>query len=281
VKASSGWPVDLARRFWVYHAPDAVSRFGTRTACKQNLTVHTSYRGVHRDGAVSNLLWVEASSDSFRIEPYCLEDNGGGMRSAESKGSTAPTRAGKGLIAGSFKEVTGVQDLTEIGTFDWEHWTSASTANHKVSGGNQISYYATVGKMPVRDSPQLPLAFTWSDGTPTESAVDVRSGTSLGGRGNGFAIWAAAGLNVRTLLVYVGARRAQGKIQAKLTDSSVDDYVDASFASTTGLAERMYKFVYRAGSPEQHLVVTFTQTSANPDGEILLQAAALTAEHGE
>ncbi|MBV8829475.1 MAG: hypothetical protein JO108_09655 [Acidobacteriaceae bacterium] len=280
VKASSSWPVDVARRFWLYHSPDASLQFGPRSACKQNPAVHTSYRGIHRDGAISNILWVETSTDGFRIEPYCLAESGGGIQSAEAKGSAGPTRAGKGLLTGTFKRVNGVQDLSQIGTFDWEHWTSASVANHKASGGNQIAYYATVGKMSVRDSTRLPLAFTWSDGTPTESAGEVRSGASIAGKGNGFAIWAAAGLNVRTLIVYVGVRGADAKIQAKLTDSSVDDYIDPSFSSTTETAERMYKFVYRAGSPEQHLIVTFTQTNSKPDGEILLQAAALTANDG-
>jgi hypothetical protein len=279
-KASGTWPADLSRHFWVYNHREALQHLGTRVSCKSSTDLHAGIGPVHRTGPISRILWVQITGNQFSVEPYCLDEKATIAGMSQSITPVTAARRVKGLLRGDFQDVSGTQDLTQIGTADWEHWTSHSVPNRKAGGGQQINYYNTLGTAPVRDDTDAPVGFNWSDGTPTEAQTETRSQTVVAGRGNGFQIAAPADVNTRTLFVYVAVLNAQAKMEAKLTDSSIDGYVDTSFVSTSKAAERMYKFVYRAGSPQQRLIVTFTQTSANPQGKIALQAAALAAEHG-
>jgi hypothetical protein len=275
-KASASWPVELSKRFWIYNRVEATDHLGSRSGCKASADLRSGSQMVQRRGPVSKVLWVQVSGNQFSIEPYCL-DAAAVTKTAPSMGATVPVRIANGLINGTFEHVKGRQDLTQLGTADWEHWTTASLSNHKASGNKQIAYYNTLGGVLVRDDPNAPVQFSWTDGMPNETEQEIRSGIAVGGHSTGFQIAAPADLTERTLWVYVGVRKAESKIQAKMTDSSTDDFVDTSLSSSTGEAGGMYKIVYRAGSPGQSLIVTFTQTSGNPQGSFLLQAAALAA----
>src|SRR5689334_11379087 len=78
----------------------------------------------------------------------------------------------------------------------------------------------------------------------------------------------------RTLYVYVGGWKSQGKLTAHLSDNSSADYVDASLSSNVSQYNGVYTLTYRAASSGQRLIVSWTQ--AGTAGDVTLQAAALT-----
>ncbi len=280
-KASSGWSPDLTKSFWLYKPSEAIQHLGTRKDCKGVAVLHAGIRAVRRNGPISNVLWVQMAGDKFTVEPYCLGE-GGAVAGRTSIASTAPpSRPLKGAIAGALGSISGPQDLTQLGLDDWEHWTSASAPNHKLSGGKQIYYYNTIGGATVHDDSAAPMSFSWSDGIATDNATNIRSEITLAGQGHGFQIAAPADTRERILSVYVGIRNAQGKIQAQLSDGSAPDYFDRSFSSAGDAVGGIYKFTYKAGSAGQRLVVTFTQLSANPEGNIALAAATLESKNSD
>jgi hypothetical protein len=274
-KASAAWPVDISRHFWLYSQREALDDFGSRGKCKPVTDLHTGTRVVHRNGPISGIFWVQISGDGVRLESYCLGTQASSNPTLLPMVAVPPIRPVQGTLNASFEKTQGAQDLTSLGTADWEHWTSASVSNHKLSGREQISYYNTVGGGTVLNETDSSVVFDWSDGMPSETAADVMSHTALAGRGYGFQITAPADVNTRTLLVYVGVKKAEGEMRAHLTDSSASDYIDSSSTKLNGTGERRYKFVYRAGLPKQSLIVTFKQVSSNPRGRISLHAAAL------
>ena len=121
-----------------------------------------------------------------------------------------------------------------------------------------------------------PFGFTWTGGTPTATATATQTGIYVEGQNNGLRISAPADTTQRTLVVFVDAWNAQGRmVVAHLSDNSVADYVDTSLnGTTTATAVGMYTFVYRAASAGQTLTVTFTQNDTRA-GNVALQAAAL------
>ena len=271
-KATSHWSGDLSKRFWLYKQSEALSFLGSRRECKSNSQVAAG-NPVLRTGPISRLLWIQVSGNTFNIEPYCLSDTGESVAATHS--AVASTKVSKGLLTSSFTRPAGTQNLTELGTADWAYWTSAATVNHKSTGGKQIFYYNTVGGV-VRDYSDHPFAFSWSDGAPTFSEPDARTGISMTGMGHGFQIAAPADGTQRKLSVYIGARKTQGKIQAHLSDGSAPDYTDIALNGEKTTAG-MYTIIYRAGSSSQLLVVTYTQATNNPQGSISLQGATLVA----
>lgn len=273
-KAAAHWSGDLAKRFWLYKPGEGLASLGSRRECKSNAQVTAGTSPVLRSGPVSRLLWVQISGSSFSIEPYCLADTG--ARTGPAHSTVLLTKTAKGLLTASFSKPTMTQDFTALGTADWAYWTSAATVNHKSSGGKQIFYYNTVGGT-VRDYAGHPFAFEWTDGAPTLSESNARTGISMTGMGHGFQIAAPADATRRTFSVYIGAHNTPAKIQAHISDGSTPDYTDNSI-NGEDKAAGMYTFTYRAGSTNQLLIVTYTQTSRNPQASISLQGATLVVD---
>jgi hypothetical protein len=280
-KASSGWSSDLTKSFWLYKPSEAVRTLGTRKNCTGVTVLHAGIRAVRRIGPITNIVWVQMAGDRFTLEPYCLAGTGVTASRPSIASTVPPSGPLKGALAATLGSVSGPQDLTQLGQDDWEHWTSASTPNHKASGGKQIYYYNTIGGAAVHDDSAALISFNWGDGTPTDNATNIQSEIILAGQGHGFQIAAPADTRERILSVYVGVRRAQGKIQAQLSDGSAPDYFDATLSSAENAAAGVYKFTYKAGSAGQRLVVTFTQLSSNPQGNIALAAATLESKNSD
>jgi hypothetical protein len=70
---TSRWPEAFERRFWIYNAETARSRFGTRTDCRATPTIDEQVRPIVRKGPISQILWVElGDAKPASVEPYCL-----------------------------------------------------------------------------------------------------------------------------------------------------------------------------------------------------------------
>ena len=120
------------------------------------------------------------------------------------------------------------------------------------------------------------LGFTWTGGTPTATATNTTTGVFRAGLGNGFNVVVPADTTTRTLRLFVGASGVQGRLTAGLSDGSAANYTDITLNSTTTPVNGLYTLTYKAGSPGQTLSVFFTQNNNGTNGNVTLQAAALS-----
>ncbi|MEO8370734.1 MAG: hypothetical protein ABI806_16235, partial [Candidatus Solibacter sp.] len=225
-----------------------------------------------------------ATAAQFAATAGTISSNGSSTLTATLSGSspvsttltlTAP--GGGGSLAGSISAPSTVVNLTAEGTADWAHWGLATAASfdHKSGASQQISNFAVVGGGAVNRYANNPGSFTWTDGTPTASVTGTATGIYIAGQGQGFRLTAPADTSVRTLKVYVGLWRSQGRMVAQLSDGSAAVYTDTSLNNSTGTSIGVYTFTYRAASAGQTLAVTYTQNTATA-GNVTLQAATLS-----
>ena len=182
------------------------------------------------------------------------------------------------LLTGTVGATPGSVNLTTGGTLDWAHWglTDAHDFDHKATGDNNISNYTVDGHFGALQYGNNPSAFTWSDGTPTHSALNSTTGVYVFGEGSGFTIVVPADLTTHTLTIYVGVYGAHGSLSAHLSDHSASDYADDSLVNSSGVSNGAYTITYRAASAGQTLTITFTDEKLYSFfGNIELQAATL------
>jgi hypothetical protein len=182
-----------------------------------------------------------------------------------------------GVLTGAVAPQSGTQVLSTLGTIDWAHWgrTSATSYTHKAGVAPQISSVTLVGGAVATRYNDHAVGFSWTGGTPTASTTGSRTGIFVEGVNAGFRFTVPADTTQRRLRVYVGAWRAQGRMQAQLTDGSAPMYVDTSVSSGTTTATAIYTFLYRAAGPGQTLTITYTLNSAASPSNVTLQAATL------
>jgi hypothetical protein len=187
---------------------------------------------------------------------------------------TAPVFGGS--LSGAFATPQPSIQLTTEGTADWAHWglNAASDFNHKNNVTPQISNFTQIGSTAANRYANNPIAYSWSDGTPTVSAASSTTGLYISGQGNGYRFTVPASTTPRSLRVYVGVWRAQGTLLAHLSDNSAPDYSDSSINVSVGTASGVYTLTYVAASNNQTLTVTFIQANATV-GNVTLQAATL------
>ncbi len=188
----------------------------------------------------------------------------------------AVSQVAAGALASTLSTPSGTQNLSTLGTVDWAHWglSSATSYNHKSGVSPQISNVTVLGT-PVQGYTNHPFGFSWSNGTPTGAVTGSSTGLFISGQSKGFRITVPADTVPRTLQVFVGVWRAQGKLVAQLSDGSAPDYVSTALDNGVSETAGLYTLTYQAASPGQTLTVTFTQNTAT-SGNVSLQAAALT-----
>lgn len=180
-----------------------------------------------------------------------------------------------------------VVNLTGEGEIDWVHWGlyTETSLDRKASVVPQISDFTPVdasnGFVFVYQFGDNANGYSWSDGTPTASEDNTTTGVWAYGTpliGSGFALSAPADTGTRTLKVYVGAYRARGRFEAWLSDGSARGYTNTSLFNMGNGPSGVYALTYAAASAGQTLHVRWTLSMPNgPDGNVTLQAAALTA----
>jgi hypothetical protein len=187
------------------------------------------------------------------------------------------TAVGSGALTGSMAPPAGTIPLTTEGSRDWAHWGLNATADfdHKAGVTQQISNYTLIGTASPSRYANNSIGFTWTDGQPTSAATNSTTGIFVSGQNNGFRIMLPADTTLRTLKVYVGAWRAQGRLVAHLSDGSAADYVDISLNNNAGVTTLgVYTLTYKAASAGQILTLTYVQNTA-ASGNVTLQAATL------
>ncbi len=185
---------------------------------------------------------------------------------------------GDGSLTGSSASAPGSVNLTTEGTSDWAHWGGNGAVpgeDDKATGGGQISGYSFVGGTSDPGS-GYGMSMSWTDGTPTGSATNIKTGVYCYRQGSGYSITVPADTTSRTLHVYVGLLAAQGQFTASLSDNSAPSYVDTSFDNTgSSTVLREYTLTYAAASAGQNLTVTFSMLTDHGSGTLSLLAATL------
>jgi len=201
---------------------------------------------------------------------YSVTASASGVAGLASFRLTNNASATNGSLSGSVSSaVTGI-DLTAEGSSDWIHWGD-SVLNRKSGVTQQISNYTALGSGTVVSYSPDPRPISWSDGAPTASSTNNRTGLYVSGLQDGFSITAPADTTTRTLTLHVGGYSSGGTLTAYLSDGSGPAFSDSE--ADGGLYNRNFTLVYKASSAGQTLTVAWTMTSGT--GTLNLSAAAL------
>lgn len=174
-------------------------------------------------------------------------------------------------------------NLTAEGTADWTHWglSGASSFNRKSGVSPQISNYTKIGTGSVGSFNDNSVLYSWSDGSPTGSAVNSGGALYFTGLNRGYELNIPADTNTRTLKLYVGVYAGQGRLEAILSDASASPVIDTSINNQTDTTNVVYTISYKAASAGQSLKVRWTAAAIhNSWGNVTLQAATLSADSG-
>ena len=209
------------------------------------------------------------TSDSFT---YTVRDNQGAVSNPATVSITVHN-PGAGALNATSNAAPGTVNLSTAGPADWVHWalSNGNSVNRKAGVVQQIGTLGTFGSNPQRFPGNGRTQYLWSGGTPTTNAA-TRAGLYLPGQGSGFTLAVPADTQPRTLHLYLGGWRAQGQLQASLSDGSAAD-VQISLANLGGVFDRVVSVTYRAGSADQTLNLRYTRTGGT--GNLTLSAAAL------
>ncbi len=117
-------------------------------------------------------------------------------------------------------------NLTEEGTLDWYHGG--------LSGANVINRKADVEQLVEVRSTQSTLwnfvdyttQFSWTDGNPTATATDTRTGLQVNSTGNYVEFTVPADENEKVLTLYLGGYMSSGKLQVfdDSSDTAIQEY---------------------------------------------------------
>ncbi len=177
-------------------------------------------------------------------------------------------------------------DLTSEGTADWAHWgletVRSFTRKHNVPP--QIGGFLKVGTGSLHRYTNSPTSYSWADGSPFPKAAESSTGIYITGLGDGFQLAVPADPVPRTLRLYVGVWRSQGRFEAILNEPGVPPFVDESFGHPSSEGNAVCAIDYQAPSPGRTLVVRFTMARnlavSGPMGNVTLQAATLSVHRG-
>jgi hypothetical protein len=188
-----------------------------------------------------------------------------------------PQGSGTGSLTGSGVAGNGnTVDLTAEGTDDWAHWGYSGTAiDHKSVSGSAVNHITETHVGSPLQYANNTNGYSWSDGTPTASAVANKTGIYIVGVGNSFTISAPADTTLRTLKLYIGGWSSTATLIAHLSDTSAADYVDSSFSNLSDSYYAVYTLTYKARSAGQTLTARWQVASGSGGPNVTLQAATL------
>jgi hypothetical protein len=176
-------------------------------------------------------------------------------------------------------------NLTSGGPLDWSQWgqpVSTTVNQRNIPAANLESGPANYTS-PISMSRIGAVAaggftgaitYSWTNGKPTTSSSGTH-GIYMTGVGNGWQITVPAGTTPRTLKVYVGVFKAQGRLVAHLSDGSAVDFTSTSLNNTTGTTNGVYTLTFATASNARNMTVKWTVNTAQTGGNITLQAATL------
>ncbi|HKR30054.1 MAG TPA: IPT/TIG domain-containing protein, partial [Terriglobales bacterium] len=186
-----------------------------------------------------------------------------------------------GELAATIAAPPNTVDLTQQGTADWI--LLGRDPNVDVDRkANVAPLIHTTAEPSIGGVSLIDWAYSYfyDDNLVTYTAEDgnnqvgpVTCGIFLPNPGSGFEFSIDAGTTERTVNIYLGAYRAQGELEAYLSDGSAVPFVDTSTDSgATNVKNQVYSLTYHAASEGQKLIVRYTLLNNYDYGNVTLQA---------
>jgi hypothetical protein len=222
------------------------------------------------------LAWNGVAPGFYTLKAIAT-DNGG--ESSESMPVEVWVHGTGGSLTAGIATPPASVNLSSEGTADWTHWGLATNSlfNRKATSSPQLGDYKRIGDQPVLRYADNFTGYAWTDGTPTPSTNNAKTGVYIIGAGQGFALTLPADTTPRTAKVYCGLYGAQGNFQAWLSDFSAPAYTDQSLNGFFDNAYGVYTLTYTAASPGQILNIHYRaeQLYDGDYGNVTLQAVTL------
>jgi len=186
--------------------------------------------------------------------------------------------AGSGVLSGSSLIAPASVDLTVAGAADWASYgfTILEPFTHKSGVTQQISDVTLLGGAALTRYSGTKSTYSWTDGTPTASVTGTATALRVFNVAEGFQVTLPADTTDRTVTVYVGVKRAKGRLEATLSDGSVVPYV-VFVDKTSGKKTEAITVNFRAASSAQTLTINYTVDTAYVPGSstVSLEGMAL------
>lgn len=170
-------------------------------------------------------------------------------------------------------------NLTTEGAADWVHWglSPSNALNRKAGVSQKIAPVVLVGASDFLTYTDNYSGFTWTDGTPTAAASDLKHGIFVYGLRNGFELSVPANSTAQRLRVFVGAYGAKGHFRAWLSDFSTPEYHNLSVSNFYSSAYAAFTLDFASASAGKSLFVRYQSDELydHQFGNVTLQAALL------
>ena len=221
--------------------------------------------------------WTPSTPGRYQLTVEATDNDG-------TTGTTLPVEVfvhgTGGTLAGTVANPPSQVNLTVEGTADWAHWglNSPTSFDHKSGVGQSISDFTVLGFHPVMQYSNNYTRFSWSDGTPVQTANGTPTGVFIIGQNSGFHLTVPADTTPRRLKLYVGGYGMQANFQAWLSDFSAAAYTDCSVSNVFDDDYAVYTLDYAAAKAGESLIIQYrVDTLFDGDfGNVTLQAATLT-----
>lgn len=167
-------------------------------------------------------------------------------------------------------------DLSAEGVRDWIHWglDSPGSINRKAGARQAISDEGGTGPRERYDANGR--RFSWRDGAPRRSATNVVTGIYAVGLDSGFRFSVEAGPRTRTLRLYAGVLRSQGRLEVSLPSEGLSRSTTLSSAAEFSSVKNRFTITFRApagGRLQVRWIVT--QIHHRYGADVSMQAATL------
>ena len=238
------------------------------------------YRNTTLVGTISNAPYTMTLSNiaagSYTITAHAI-DNGGAFANSAPAQLFAIT--GTGSMLGSMTNPPSAVNLSADGRIDWVHWALATknSVNRRASVTPMISDITTIGSGQAQRYANNFSGFSWTNGTPTASAINTHTGLYMSGLSNGFRITVPADTRTKRLQVCAGVYGARSRFEATLSDNSAAPFINNALVRTFSDDYAVYTVDFAAGTSNQTLTVRYIAETLNDVdfGNVTWQAATL------
>lgn len=189
-----------------------------------------------------------------------------------SRTPTTPAKPVTPTVSVTAAPVPAVVDLSSEGGQDWMHWglTDATSVNRR-RGASAIKDLGGTPRGRYDNNPQL---YTWTGGSPANTATRTPTGVYTCGQGATFTLRVPASPTTRTLRVYAGLWMAAGRLTVTVPGAAT---ATQTLENRNAISTARFDIRYKAAAGTE-LTVTWTATAVyHPTcGNIDLQAATLS-----
>ncbi len=162
-------------------------------------------------------------------------------------------------------------------SIDWIKWGTDPNPNvfvRKTGETKVIPNFVKLGSGELERYTDSKITWSWTDGDPTDSENDDRTGIRTVNKGTGFSFTLPADQTARTLKLYVGGWDSTAELTAALSDNSALPFTIQKTHSAGGDTSNTYAITYRAAAAGQTLTVNWQMVEGK--GECTLQAVTLS-----